>query len=166
MLLLYYQFNFHWAVFEGHFRIFFCGKAHISSKHIICFEKVLFTELIVILIWFFLEENAILTAFSSCYPHFHNLFLVIYSIIPTFYYFIFSIFKSAYLLINICNFVFLFKKSFVLMVLILTFPNLWLLFLPPFIVFWTVVSRAYKMLCFFVKGDANFEISATTINGK
>ena len=89
MLLLYYQFNFHWAVFEGHFRVFFCGKAHISSKHIICFEKVLFTELIIILIWFFLEENAILTAFSSCYPHFHNLFLIIYSIIPTFYYFIF-----------------------------------------------------------------------------
>ena len=72
MLLLYYQFNFHWAVFEGYFRVFFCGKVHISSKHIICFEKVLFTELIVILIWFFLEENAILTAFSSCYPHFHN----------------------------------------------------------------------------------------------
>ena len=166
MLLLYYQFNFHWAVFEGHFRVFFCGKAHISSKHIICFEKVLFTELIIILIWFFLEENTILTAFSSCYPHFHNLFLIIYSIIPTFYYFIFSIFKSVYLLINICNFVFLFKKSFVLVVLILTLPNLWLLLLPPFIVFWTVVSRAYKMFCFFVKGDANFEISATTINGK
>ena len=150
MLLLYYQFNFHWAVFEGHFRVFFCGKAHISSKHIICFEKVLFTEFIIILIWFFLEENAILTAFSSCYPHFHSLFLIIYSIIPTFYYFIFSIFKSAYLLINICNFVFLFKKSFVLVVLILTFPNLWLLFLPPFIVFRSLTFCTEQILCILI----------------